>query len=190
MDTVTSTTESRAPDADDSGPRRFNTGLRSRLWWWLPVALAAVYALALIPELPAIISHTWWSADSASAGVVAQLYSHPPAGQFIVLGNHGWYETLSFDLLTRGLAGHRLLWYLVPVAVWVMTITLIGVGIGLAGAFGLTRLIATQLFAVKATDPATFLTVTFVLVAVAVAATLVPALRATRIDPLTALREE
>jgi predicted permease len=71
-----------------------------------------------------------------------------------------------------------------------MTITLIGVGIGLAGAFGLTRLIATQLFAVKATDPATFLTVTFVLVAVAVAATLVPALRATRIDPLTALREE
>jgi predicted permease len=71
-----------------------------------------------------------------------------------------------------------------------VTITLIGVGIGLAGAFGLTRLIATQLFSVKATDPATFLTVTFVLVAVAVAATLVPALRATRIDPLTALREE
>jgi predicted permease len=71
-----------------------------------------------------------------------------------------------------------------------MTITLIGVGIGLAGAFGLTRLIATQLFSVKATDPATFLTVTGVLVAVAVAATLVPALRATRIDPLAALREE
>ena len=71
-----------------------------------------------------------------------------------------------------------------------MTITLIGVGIGLAGAFGLTRLIAAQLFSVKATDPATFLTVTLVLVAVAVAATLVPALRATRIDPLTALREE
>ena len=71
-----------------------------------------------------------------------------------------------------------------------MTITLIGVAIGLAGAFGLTRLIAAQLFAVKATDPATFVTVTLVLVAVAVAATLVPALRATRIDPLTALREE
>lgn len=71
-----------------------------------------------------------------------------------------------------------------------VTITLIGVAIGLAGAFGLTRLIATQLFLVKATDPATFLTVTAVLVGVAVAATLVPALRATRIDPLTALREE
>jgi ABC-type antimicrobial peptide transport system permease subunit len=71
-----------------------------------------------------------------------------------------------------------------------VTITLIGVAIGLAGAFGLTRLIATQLFSVRATDPATFATVTVVLVAVAVAATLVPALRATRIDPLTALREE
>jgi putative ABC transport system permease protein len=71
-----------------------------------------------------------------------------------------------------------------------MTITLIGVGIGLAGAFGLTRLISAQLFSVKATDPATFLSVTAVLVAVAIAATLVPALRATRIDPLTALREE
>jgi putative ABC transport system permease protein len=71
-----------------------------------------------------------------------------------------------------------------------MTITLIGVGIGLVGAFGLTRLISAQLFAVKATDPATFVTVTVVLVAVAVAATLVPALRATRVDPITALREE
>ncbi|MGH7654036.1 MAG: FtsX-like permease family protein, partial [Gemmatimonadaceae bacterium] len=71
-----------------------------------------------------------------------------------------------------------------------MTITLIGVGIGLVGAFGLTRLIAAQLFDVKATDPATFVTVTMVLVAVAVAATLLPALRATRVDPITALREE
>jgi putative ABC transport system permease protein len=71
-----------------------------------------------------------------------------------------------------------------------VTITLVGVVIGLAGAFGLTRLIATQLFSVRATDPATFATVTVVLVAVAIAATLVPALRATRIDPLTALRED
>ena len=45
-------------------------------------------------------------------------------------------------------------------------ITLIGVVIGLAGAYGLTRLIATRLFSVKATDPATFVSVTAVLVAV------------------------
>jgi len=71
-----------------------------------------------------------------------------------------------------------------------VAITLIGIAIGLGGAFGLTRLIATQLFSVKATDPATFASVTAVLVAVAVAATLVPAMRATRVDPITALREE
>ena len=143
MKTATATKESRAPDAEDSGPRRFNTGLRTRLWWWLPVALAGVYALALIPALPTIIGHTWWSADSGSAGLVAQLYSHPAPGQYIVLGNHGWYETLSFDLLTRGLAGHRLLWYLAPIAVWVMTITLIGVSAGRAfGRYGAGLVVA------------------------------------------------
>ena len=71
-----------------------------------------------------------------------------------------------------------------------VTITLIGVAIGLGGAFGLTRLIATQLYSVSATDPSTFAMVTAALLIVAVAASLVPALRATRIDPLTALREE
>jgi putative ABC transport system permease protein len=71
-----------------------------------------------------------------------------------------------------------------------VTITLIGVAIGLGGAFGLTRLIATQLYSVSATDPTTFALVTGALLIVAVAASLVPALRATRIDPLTALRED
>ena len=131
MKTVTGTTGASAPDTE--GLRRLDAGARRRrLWWWLPVALAGVYGAALVPALPTIITHTWWSADSGSAGLVAQLYSHPAPGQYIVLGNHGWYETLAFDLLTRALPAHKALWYSVPIAVWVLTIGLVAVSAGRA----------------------------------------------------------
>jgi putative ABC transport system permease protein len=71
-----------------------------------------------------------------------------------------------------------------------MTLAMFGVAIGLAGAFALTRVMASQLFSVKPNDPQTFVVVTVVLGGVAFAATLVPALRATRVDPIIALREE
>jgi putative ABC transport system permease protein len=66
----------------------------------------------------------------------------------------------------------------------------VGVAIGVAGAFGLTRLIASQLFGVQPTDPVTFTLVALLLIGVAMLATLVPALRATRVDPIIALRDE
>jgi putative ABC transport system permease protein len=65
-----------------------------------------------------------------------------------------------------------------------------GVLIGVVGAFGLTRLIASQLFGVRPTDPTTFILVALTLVGVAVVATFVPAMRATRVDPVVALRDE
>ena len=65
-----------------------------------------------------------------------------------------------------------------------------GVVIGAAAALGLTRLIASFLFGVEASDPATFLAVPIVLTAVALAAVAVPARRASRIDPVLALRGE
>jgi predicted permease len=71
-----------------------------------------------------------------------------------------------------------------------MSIAILGAVIGLVGAFGLTRLIASQLYQITATDPPTFSVVTLLLVGVAFIATLVPAWRATRVDPVEVLREE
>ncbi len=63
-----------------------------------------------------------------------------------------------------------------------------GVVVGLAGAFAATRVLSAMLFGVRATDPATFAGVAIVLAAVAVVAILVPAHRATRVNPVEALR--
>jgi predicted permease len=66
----------------------------------------------------------------------------------------------------------------------------IGIAVGLAGALGLTRIMNSLLFGVSTTDALTFATVPALLAAVAFAATVIPAWRATRVDPMVALREE
>jgi putative ABC transport system permease protein len=71
-----------------------------------------------------------------------------------------------------------------------MLLTLAGVAIGLGAAFALTRPMGALLFGVSPTDPMTFGLVALILVAVALLAALVPARRATKIDPLIALKYE
>jgi putative ABC transport system permease protein len=89
---------------------------------------------------------------------------------------------LAFGATLRDVARHVIVQGMKP--------TLAGIGIGLLASFALGRLVASMIYGVSTRDLATFFAVTLILIVVALAASLIPALRATRIDPLAVLREE
>jgi ABC-type antimicrobial peptide transport system permease subunit len=71
-----------------------------------------------------------------------------------------------------------------------MRMVLLGLGLGLAGTLALTRILGSLLYEVKPRDPATIVAVSILLFAVALVAAFIPARRATKVDPMEALRYE
>jgi len=119
------------------------------------------------------------------------------AGLAVFLAAVGLYGVISYSVTRRthefglriALGAHRAS-LLMLVLRQGLFLSLIGVAIGVAAALGLTRLLASQLYGISPTDPATFAVVSLVLIAVAMLASYIPARRATKVDPMVALRHE
>ena len=119
------------------------------------------------------------------------------AGIALLLATVGIYSVISYSITLRtqeiGIRmalGARRTGILLMVMRKGMLLTLIGTAIGLVGAFALTRWMSSMLFGVTASDSATYVIVLLVALGAAILACSIPARRATRVDPLVALRYE
>ena len=167
-----------------------------------PAAMANVISrqtLALDPGQPvyAVKALEQYVSDSAAVPRFRTLLLGLFAGLAVLLAAVGIYGIVSYSVSQRtheigirlalGAQAADMLRLIIRQG---MGLVLAGVGIGLAGALALTRLMKTLLFGVSATDPLTFTVIALLLVFVALLACWIPARRATKVDPLVALKYE
>ena len=185
--------------ASQSGGRFFSVVMRTsgNPTALLPAAREAVHAIDR--NLPISNANTMEKLVDASVG--QRKLSMILLGVFsaiaMLLASIGIYGVMSYSVTQRtrelgirmalGAARSRVLALVVGQG---MVLTVSGVVIGLVAASTLTRFLSSQLFGVGTTDPVTFTTVSVLLLAVSTLATLIPAMRATRVDPVVALRDE
>jgi putative ABC transport system permease protein len=139
----------------------------------------------------------WYLADSMVRRRFNMLLLGAFAGLALVLAAVGIYGVIAYTVAQRthemgirialGARGADILRLVFANA---MVTTLVGIAIGLAAAFSLTRLLQSLLYQVSATDPFVFAMIPILLLLVAVIATYIPARRAMKVDPIDALRTE
>jgi predicted permease len=151
------------------------------------------------PEIPLrdVFSMDDLVANSVSQQRFNMLLLGAFAGLALLLAAVGIYSVLSYNVKRsvreigiRLALGARLGDVLRMVVLEGMKPTLLGVGIGVVGALLLGRVLSSLVYGVKPTDPVTFLAVAFLLVLIALFASILPAYRATKVDPMSALRYE
>ncbi|HEX4439091.1 MAG TPA: ABC transporter permease [Thermoanaerobaculia bacterium] len=171
--------------------------IRSRVPNVLTAAIAAVRALD--PDQPILESGTVEQLlrDSLSRQRFAMLLLGGFAALAILLAAVGIYSVLAYgvrrrrrEIGIRMALGAQTGAVLRMIVLQGMRTALVGVAIGLTAALALGRVLASLLYGVRASDPATFAAVAALLCAVALAASLLPAMRAARIDPIRTLRDE
>jgi putative ABC transport system permease protein len=154
---------------------------------------------ALDATLP--LSHVSTMEEIAARSIASQRFNMMLVGSFAALGlllaAVGIYGVMSYtvaqstrEIGIRMALGAQARGVLKLVTGQGMTLTLIGMAVGIAASLALTRLMESLLFGVSAADPATFVLYSIILAAVALVACLIPARRATKVDPLVALRYE
>jgi putative ABC transport system permease protein len=167
-----------------------------------PLGIAAAVreqVRAIDKDVP--VTHVQTMDQVFGASVAQQRFSMLVVGLFaglaLVLATVGIYGVMAYSVAQRAhengvrmALGARTGQVLKLILKDGMTLALLGVGAGLAGAFALTRLIATLLFGVTPTDASTLVAVSLALLGVALVACYIPARRATKVDPLVALRYE
>jgi predicted permease len=166
----------------------------------------AVVAAAIVQEIHAIdptipVYDVQTMTDRMSDSMARQRFSMIMLGAFgvfaLILAAVGVYGVMSYlvtqsahDIGVRMALGAQRSWILTMVLRLGLELTGVGIVLGILGAIALTRVMASLLFGVSTTDLPTFAMVPVILAAVAALATYLPAWRATRVDPVVALRDE
>ncbi len=162
-----------------------------------PAAVREIQAVDREQPVSDVRTMEGWLAESTARTRFGTLLLGAFACAALVLAAVGIYGVLSYSVAQRrneigvrmalGAQARDVLRLVVGQG---MRLVLVGVALGLAGALALTRLMSGLLYGVEATDPATFAANALLLAAVSLAACYIPARRATRVDPATALRRE